>query len=213
MCNSHSSPHCAPRSTLTKSLSRKFLKDHCRRCNAELTKGSEHHHESETSPTTSSWSPADGQQSHGLLNRHDQTKSWPLPTYHSHASFIRVDNDLCWTFLMRPQLLEDDMALLQRRGAFGIPERAFMLELLTSYCDWVHPQLPFLNLRPFLNAIVGGNGQKVSLLLFQAVMFAGTAHLDDEVLRLHGCTSRDETQDRMFNRVKVSKPTSLSLSE
>lgn len=98
------------------------------------------------------------------------------------------------------------MALLQRRGAFEIPERAFMLELLTSYCNWVHPQLPFLNLRPFVDAVVGENGQKASLLLFQAVMFAGAAHLDDEAVRLHCCTSRHETQDRMFNRVKVSKP-------
>jgi len=96
------------------------------------------------------------------------------------------------------------MAHLQRRGAFKVPERKLMLELLTSYCNYIHPQLPFLDLQPFLDGILGKAGKKVSFLLFQAVMYAGMAHLDEELLRLYGCGTRDEAQDRMFKRVKVS---------
>ncbi|KAK4941411.1 hypothetical protein LTR10_018680 [Elasticomyces elasticus] len=95
------------------------------------------------------------------------------------------------------------MAHLQRRGAFKKPEQKLMLELLTSYCNYIHPQLPFLDLQTFLDAVVGENGQKVSLLLFQAVMFAGMAHLDEKILQLYGCGPRNEAQEKMFSRVKL----------
>ncbi|KAI1612745.1 hypothetical protein EDD36DRAFT_487828 [Exophiala viscosa] len=182
---------------------KKYPKDHCRRCNTELFHHSEHQHESETSSPTASWSPADGQRNHGSLSEHEQTKLPACSTYHDRQPSTGIDNDTTLTFLKRPHLPEDDMVHLLRRGAFRVPERKLVLELLTSYCNYIHPQLPVLDLQPLLNAVVGKNGPKVSLLLFQAVMYAGMAHLDEEVLRLYGCRARNEAQDRMFNRVKL----------
>ncbi len=82
-----------------------------------------------------------------------------------------------------------------------------MIELLTSYCNWVHPQLPFLDLDVFLASVLdrqaGEAAPPTSLLLFQAVMFAGSAHTDEKVFRVHGYPSKIEAQNLFFQRVKV----------
>jgi hypothetical protein len=76
---------------------------------------------------------------------------------------------------------------------------------MTSYCNWIHPQLPLLDLHSTLSALVDGNGNapKISLLLFQAVMFAGAAHADEKTFRLNGYLSKSDAQDVFFQRVKV----------
>ena len=126
---------------------------------------------------------------------------------------MNTDEDAYWTILNRPNMSADDIIHLQSKGAFKVPCRGLMLELLTNYCNWIHPQLPVIDIHTFLNSVIGRNGPKISLLLFHAVMFAGAAHLDHEVLQPYGYHSRSVIQDELFNRVKVSLIFALSRSQ
>lgn len=93
---------------------------------------------------------------------------------------------------------------LSAKGAISLPEPRVLNLLLQSYIDFVHPQLPFLDLSRFLS-VVGSNGQSshLSLLLVQAVLFAGALYIDfeDRLFTQYG-NSRD-LQIKLRARSKV----------
>lgn len=173
---------------------RKHLKDYCRRCNDVLTAETVDGHDvpDATYASLSEWQ-------EGIPS--------PAASYRDPASLAGAGKELPWSYLERPRLAKDDMDFLERKNAFKVPERALLIELLTSYCNWIHPQLPFLDLHSVLGAVVddrnNGDRPKISLLLFQAVLFAGAAHMDEKTFRLFGFPSRTDAQDVLFRRVKV----------
>jgi hypothetical protein len=64
-----------------------------------------------------------------------------------------------------------------------------------------------LDLEYFLDSVQGEHDdKKVSLVLFQAVMFAGTGFVDIEYLRAEGFESRKEARRSFFDRVRVRNP-------
>ena len=71
----------------------------------------------------------------------------------------------------------DDLEYLIKKGALTLPEEPLRSELLRSHFDFVHPYMPLLNRKEFLRSVTSDDGSKgkVSLLLFQAVMFTGSA--------------------------------------
>ncbi|KAL2826264.1 fungal-specific transcription factor domain-containing protein [Aspergillus cavernicola] len=97
-----------------------------------------------------------------------------------------------------------DLQYLEAKGALCLPTARFRTELLKSYILWVQPQVPALDLEPFLRAIAENNGvNTISLLLFHAVMFAGAAFVDISHIHQEGYTSRKGARDILFQRVKV----------
>ncbi|OAT05341.1 FarB protein [Blastomyces gilchristii SLH14081] len=102
------------------------------------------------------------------------------------------------------ELESDDFSYLHKKGAFEIPHFAFRNELLKSYVNYVHVYMPFLDLEDFLQTIYENTGRKrISLLLFQAVMFAGTAFVDIKHLRMAGYQSRRAARKAFFQRVRA----------
>lgn len=96
------------------------------------------------------------------------------------------------------------------------------LELLKAYADFVHSQMPILDLEELLLMVKhmddqpdeqrsdsGGfetsSKKQISFLLFQAVMYAGLGYLSTKALREAGFQSRSPAQTIFFNRVTVSK--------
>ncbi|KAL3457218.1 fungal-specific transcription factor domain-containing protein [Aspergillus heterothallicus] len=104
-----------------------------------------------------------------------------------------------------PDHLDDaDLQYLEAKGALYMPTAWFCTELLKSYILWVHPQVPVLDLEPFLSAISKNDGSNtISLLLFHAVMFAGAAFVDISYINQEGYTSRAAARDILFQRAKV----------
>lgn len=97
-----------------------------------------------------------------------------------------------------------ELEYLNHRGAFTLPQQRFRNELLRCYVDHVHPFLPILNLRSFLQAIWKNDStDQVSLLLFRAVMFAATAFVDISHLRTQGYDSRRAARRAFFQHVKL----------
>lgn len=79
-------------------------------------------------------------------------------------------------------------------------------ELLKAYIEFVHPFMPLLDLYDFVMIVESGNGTlgRISLILFQAVMFAGSAFCDFEHLRNAGYANRKEARKDFFQKTRVS---------
>ncbi|KAE8552807.1 hypothetical protein EYB25_004186 [Talaromyces marneffei] len=104
-----------------------------------------------------------------------------------------------------PQRLQtEDLNYLQAKGALTIPGRALRDELLKAYIHYVHPYMPLLDLEEFLQILARNDGtHHISLLLFQAVMFAGTAFVDMEALRNAGYNNRKTARKIFFQRARL----------
>ncbi|KAJ5109701.1 hypothetical protein N7532_002346 [Penicillium argentinense] len=98
----------------------------------------------------------------------------------------------------------EDVEFLRFRGALSIPETGLRNELLRSYIQWVHSFMPVLNLQEFLRCVAENdpNGN-VSVLLFQAVMFVGTAFVDLKHLQDAGYSTRKSARNAFFTRLRL----------
>jgi hypothetical protein len=103
-----------------------------------------------------------------------------------------------------PRIMAEDIEYLQRKGALTVPDTRLRNELLRSYVQYVHPYMPLLDLKDFLRPIEKNDGNSpVSLLLFQAVMFAATAYIDMRFLHAQGIDNRKAARKVFFQRARV----------
>ncbi|KAF1972863.1 cutinase transcription factor 1 alpha [Bimuria novae-zelandiae CBS 107.79] len=99
----------------------------------------------------------------------------------------------------------DEVAYLEKKGALTIPTGTLRSEMLRAYIEFVHPYMPLLELQEFLITIDQDDGSlgKVSLILFQAVMFAGSAFVDMQHLCAAGYTTRKEARKDFFQKTRI----------
>ncbi|KAF2657530.1 hypothetical protein K491DRAFT_690990 [Lophiostoma macrostomum CBS 122681] len=99
----------------------------------------------------------------------------------------------------------DEIAYLEKKGALTLPKSTLRSEMLRAYVDFVHPYMPLLDLHDFLAVIDRPDGSlgKVSLILFQAVMFAGSAFVDMQQLRTAGYITRKEARKDFFTKTRL----------
>ncbi|KAF2003361.1 cutinase transcription factor 1 alpha [Amniculicola lignicola CBS 123094] len=99
----------------------------------------------------------------------------------------------------------DEVSYLDKKGALAIPTLGLRKEMLRAYVEFVHPYMPLLDLHDFLMTIDRADGSlgKVSLILFQAVMFAGSAFVDMEHLRAAGYVTRKEARKDFFQKTRL----------
>ncbi|RAL07465.1 putative C6 transcription factor (Ctf1B) [Aspergillus homomorphus CBS 101889] len=103
-----------------------------------------------------------------------------------------------------PRLQKEDIDYLYQKGALTVPDVGLRNELLKSYIHYVHTYMPLLDLEEFLQTIVQNDGiRRMSLLLFQAVMFAGTAFIDLKYLHAAGYPSRKAARKGFFQRARL----------
>lgn len=102
------------------------------------------------------------------------------------------------------KLGQDEIAFLEKKGALSIPPVELRDALLKSYAEFVHPYMPLLNLHEFVEIIDHNGGlQTISLLLFNAVMFAGVAMVDMRHLEAAGYSSRRDVRREFFQRTRI----------
>jgi hypothetical protein len=99
----------------------------------------------------------------------------------------------------------DDIDILVRKRALSVPDNKLRNELLRNYIEHVHPYMPVIDIHDFLRIISdNGNCGRISLMLFQAVMFAGTAFIGMGRLYASGFSNRREIQNTFYQRCRVS---------
>ncbi|CAI7639273.1 unnamed protein product [Penicillium glandicola] len=102
------------------------------------------------------------------------------------------------------RLQKEDIDYLAVKGALTIPDVTLRNELLKSYVHYVHTYMPLLDLEEFLQNIVHNDGiHRISLLLFQAVMFAGVAFIDMKHLQAAGYQTRKVARKVFFQRARL----------
>jgi hypothetical protein len=100
----------------------------------------------------------------------------------------------------------ENLCYLPKRGALSIPESELQIELLRCHIQYVHGYLPLLEPLNFLRAVDEGNEslEPVSLLLFQAIMFTGSAFVDLKYLQRASFENRKLAREVLYQRTKVS---------
>ena len=107
-----------------------------------------------------------------------------------------------------------DIDYLFAKGALSLPETLVRNALLRSYIEYVHPYMPLIDAHEVLKIIDEGTGQsgQLSLLLFQAIMFAGTAFVDMEMLKKAGFSNRKSARKAFFQKARVWQTAMLQQS-
>jgi hypothetical protein len=77
-----------------------------------------------------------------------------------------------------------DIDNLFAKGTLSLPNLPVRDAPFRNYFEFVHPYTPLVEFHDLMEIIEDGTGAtgRVSLLLFQAIMFAGTAFVDMEQL-------------------------------
>ena len=99
----------------------------------------------------------------------------------------------------------EDVGHLFRKGALTIPDSPFRNALLSAYIEFVHPYMPLIELHEFLRIVEDGSGDsgRISLLLFQAVMFTGVAFVDMSYLTEAGYSTRKAARKAFYLKARV----------
>ncbi|KAF5010959.1 hypothetical protein FDECE_2922 [Fusarium decemcellulare] len=97
-----------------------------------------------------------------------------------------------------------DLQYLADKGALTIPDEPLRNELLKSYIYMIYPFMPATDIEGLLHPIMMADGRDpVSLLLFQAIMFASVTFVDAELLQARGYASRKAARKDFFSRVRL----------
>jgi hypothetical protein len=104
-----------------------------------------------------------------------------------------------------PRIGPEEVTYLEKKGVLTVPSITLRNELLRAYIEFVHPYMPLLDLHEFLMIIESGNGAlgRVSLILYQAVMFAGSAFVEMHHLHDAGYNSRKQARKDFFQKTRV----------
>lgn len=109
-------------------------------------------------------------------------------------------------FIKQPPLRfrHEDIALLIEKGAFKIPEADLRKEIIGNFARYVYPDMPIIDLPGFISTTASiDTNRQISLLLFQAVMFAGAASVSLHHLCRLGFSTRRQARLSLFVRVKM----------
>lgn len=102
------------------------------------------------------------------------------------------------------RLGQDEITFLDKKGALTIPPTPLRDALLKEYAEFVNPYMPLLNFHELVATIDRNDGsQAISLLLFQAMMFAGVATVDMRFLKAAGYTTRRDARREFFQKTRV----------
>ncbi|KAH6892084.1 fungal-specific transcription factor domain-containing protein [Thelonectria olida] len=103
------------------------------------------------------------------------------------------------------KIAAEDIKYLHVKGALSVPALPLQNALLQAYVEFVHPYMPLMDLGSFLGIISGRDGRngQISLFLYQAVMFAGSAFVDMKYLREGGYTTRKAARKSFFQKTRL----------
>lgn len=126
---------------------------------------------------------------------HENKSQSPMSKAHALPAFIKP---------VPEKYGADDIAYLAKKGALSIPSPPLRDALLESFINFIYPFMPLLDLQELLDIIENNDeNSAISLLLFQAIMFASTASVDMTYLKAAGYNSRRDARRDFFQKTRV----------
>ncbi len=100
-----------------------------------------------------------------------------------------------------------DAEFLEKKGAFTIPPPDLRNEIIAHYLQFIHPSLPVLTasmLRNIAQERPNPGPNTMSILLFQAAMFAAVNLIDEKSIQKAGYSTAHEIRKAFYARARVS---------
>ncbi|KAF4987494.1 hypothetical protein FDECE_15414 [Fusarium decemcellulare] len=96
-------------------------------------------------------------------------------------------------------------AFLQSQGVFELPNVTIQCALIASFVEYIYPRMPLIDLENFLSCVGSPDGSrgKVSLVLYYAVLFAGSTHVELEDIHIYGYSDRKLLRRELYRRVEL----------
>lgn len=100
------------------------------------------------------------------------------------------------------------MKFLRSQGALSLPGWSLQRALIEAYAEFAYPYMPLIQIHEFLDSAhdpESSSSRQISLLLYQAILFAGSAFVDRRSLEGdQSCfSSRRLARRELSNRVTV----------
>ncbi|KAI0431529.1 hypothetical protein F5Y09DRAFT_304348 [Xylaria sp. FL1042] len=118
---------------------------------------------------------------------------------YSYYPFISISN--------LHNVMPQDVNYLDSQGCLRIPTRAILDEFMQQYFLHVHPLLPFINEGDFWDLYChegsGGSGEKMSLLVFQAMMFSCCNFVSKSSIKALGFPDIRTARATLYRRTKL----------
>ncbi|KAJ4152125.1 hypothetical protein NW765_017634 [Fusarium oxysporum] len=94
----------------------------------------------------------------------------------------------------------DEISYLLHKRSLHLPSNTLERVLLRAFVEHVYPQMPFVNLVTLLSIVHNRTGRdgRISLLVYQAIMFSGCAFGDLDHLQREGHSTRRAAQACFF---------------
>lgn len=139
-----------------------------------------------------------------------RASAWESPEsteLRSLNSSAEIDTGLPKCFkLPSVDLDANTLDFLHSSGALRLPHPTAQRWLLEAYIQGVHSSMPCIDIHELVRCLDSYTvaNSSISLMLYQAVMFAGSIFVSKDKLANIGYTTRASAMERLFRRAKVS---------
>lgn len=99
-------------------------------------------------------------------------------------------------------ITREDIDYLHLKGALDIPPPRILNALLSAYIQYVYPYMPATDLSS-IRQIIAGKDASISILLLQAIAFAGVPFVDKDKIHEAGFDSRRSCRKAFYDKSKV----------
>ncbi|KAL2813884.1 hypothetical protein BJX63DRAFT_421078 [Aspergillus granulosus] len=98
----------------------------------------------------------------------------------------------------------EDIAFLASKGCLSVPEESMLDEFVRQYFLHIHPTSPVIDEAEFWRIYRNpAPGKKISLFVFQAIVFAGSPYVSGETIRKCGFSDKRSARNTLYRRVKA----------
>ncbi|KAL4928917.1 Zn(II)2Cys6 transcription factor [Aspergillus undulatus] len=119
----------------------------------------------------------------------------------SHYPFLELNNVQA--------LDKEDVAYMRSKGCFSVPDHSVLDEFVNQFFLHIHPETPVLDEAQFwrlyqpTKSETTDSGEKVSLFVFQAMLFRAVSYVSQESIIRCGFSDKDTARASFYKRAKL----------